>query len=108
MEVYFYLATGGMTSRKEVLAYDFYDLLGNVGGFLGLFLGVSVLSLFDVGAGRLLKVWRTCASTSSFHFINTFLNYSAVLVACGMQFPSFSLLSLRPAPPLPICVDCCR
>ncbi len=32
---------------SEALVYDFYDLVGNVGGFLGLFLGVSILSLFD-------------------------------------------------------------
>ncbi len=45
--VWFYLAPGGLIVEKEILVYDFYDLIGNVGGFLGLFLGVSVLSIYD-------------------------------------------------------------
>ncbi len=45
----FYLAPGAIMSNTEVLAYDFYDLVGNIGGFLGLFLGVSILALFDAG-----------------------------------------------------------
>ncbi len=42
-----------LQATSEVLAYDFYDLVGNVGGFLGLFLGVSILSLYD-GAKSIL------------------------------------------------------
>ncbi len=45
--VAFFLSPGGVMSNNEVLAYDEYDLVGNVGGFLGLFLGFSILSLFD-------------------------------------------------------------
>ena len=63
----FFLAPGGVLQEKEMLVYDFYDLVisiyfalqvqqswllnlsqvGNVGGFLGLFLGASILSMYD-------------------------------------------------------------
>ena len=52
----FYLAPGALMSNSEVLAYDFYDLVGNVGGFLGLFLGVSILALFDAGRRRMGRI----------------------------------------------------
>ncbi len=53
--VSFFLAPGGIMATSEVLAYDFFDLVGNVGGFLGLFLGVSILSLFDNARMVILK-----------------------------------------------------
>ncbi len=43
----FFLAPGGVLLEREMLVYDFYDLVGNVGGFLGLFLGASILSMYD-------------------------------------------------------------
>ncbi len=45
--IWIFLAPGGLVLEKEILVYDFYDLIGNVGGFLGLFLGVSLLSIYD-------------------------------------------------------------
>ncbi len=35
---------------REVLRYTASDLVGNLGGWLGLLLGASVLSLFDPAA----------------------------------------------------------
>ncbi len=43
----FFLAPGGVLIESEILVYDMYDLIGNVGGFLGLFLGASILSMYD-------------------------------------------------------------
>ncbi len=45
--VWFFLAPGGIVTEKEILVYDGYDLIGNIGGFLGLFLGASILSMYD-------------------------------------------------------------
>ncbi len=44
---HFFVAPGGVLLEKELLVYDLYDLVGNVGGFLGLFLGASILSMYD-------------------------------------------------------------
>ncbi len=41
------LSAGGISSEKEVLVFDLADLVGNVGGYLGLFLGASLISLLD-------------------------------------------------------------
>ncbi len=40
-----YLTPGEVPSHRDVLAFDWMDLIGIVGGFMGLFLGWSVLSL---------------------------------------------------------------
>ena len=42
-----YLAPGALPVETEVRVFDFLDLVGNVGGFLGLLLGASFLSLLD-------------------------------------------------------------
>ncbi len=44
-----YLASGRLQTQKEVLVFDLLDLIGNVGGFLGLFLGASIMTMFDEG-----------------------------------------------------------
>ncbi len=41
---------------REVLRYTSSDLLGNVGGWLGLLLGTSVLSLFDPVADSITRM----------------------------------------------------
>ncbi len=41
------LATGGLVTETEVTLFDGLDLVGNVGGYLGLLLGASVLSIYD-------------------------------------------------------------
>ncbi len=51
-EIGIFLTTGGVTEHTEVLSYDGYDLVGNMGGFLGLFLGASILSVYDILAAR--------------------------------------------------------
>ncbi len=52
-EIDIFLSPGGVTEDTEVLNYDGYDLVGNVGGFLGLFLGASFLSLYDLTVARM-------------------------------------------------------
>ena len=51
-EIYFQAGSNSISIRKEYYGYDFYDFLGDVGGYLGLFLGWSLLGItihfFDV------------------------------------------------------------
>ncbi len=47
LDLRFYLKHGGIPFREEVFIFDFLDLVGNVGGFMGLFLGASLLSIMD-------------------------------------------------------------
>ena len=44
--VYAYFPNGRHQARKEYLIYNFDSLIADVGGYLGLLLGHSVLSLF--------------------------------------------------------------
>ncbi len=45
--VAFSLTSGSVPVEEEVLLFDIFDLIGNVGGYLGLFLGASILSMYD-------------------------------------------------------------
>jgi hypothetical protein len=45
--VHLYLSEGSLQYQEEVLVFDFNDLVGNVGGYLGLLLGTSLLSMLD-------------------------------------------------------------
>ncbi len=47
-----YLGPGAVRHTREQLAYDGYDLVGAIGGFLGLTLGASAMSLYDWIATR--------------------------------------------------------
>ncbi len=51
-----YLKPGGIPYEEEILMYDMLDLIGNVGGFLGLLLGASILSLMDSGREFAIKM----------------------------------------------------
>jgi hypothetical protein len=51
----FFLSPNGVTRRMEVLVYDANYLIGNIGGFLGLFLGASLLSIYDSILEKALK-----------------------------------------------------
>ncbi len=42
-----YLSPGEIPYVEEVYMYNLLDFVGNVGGFLGLLLGASLISLFD-------------------------------------------------------------
>ncbi len=42
-----FLAPTGVTEKQEVLVFDALELIGNVGGYLGLLLGWSAMSLVD-------------------------------------------------------------
>ena len=50
------LRPGGTPVETEVLVFDLFDLVGNVGGFLGLFLGASLLTLLDEAK----ELWDKC------------------------------------------------
>ncbi len=43
--------------REEFYAYDFNNFIADVGGFLGLLLGQSVVSLVDGVTGALRRAW---------------------------------------------------
>ena len=51
-----FLSPESVIHQTEVLAFDFYDLIGNIGGFLGLFLGASILSMWDIVTSRAKKM----------------------------------------------------
>ncbi len=59
--VSFFLHPGGLISEREIITYDIDSLVGNVGGFLGLFLGASCLSIFDSlvnKMGAMIRKWE--------------------------------------------------
>ena len=41
---------------SEALDYEFIDFLSDIGGYLGLFIGASILSLYEVSINFLLKL----------------------------------------------------
>ena len=45
--LHLYLAPEAITTETEILAYDVYNFLGDVGGVMGLMLGYSFLSVYD-------------------------------------------------------------
>ena len=47
---------------EEVLAFRHEDLISSVGGFLGLFLGASIMSLFSTISELILKIIRFIAN----------------------------------------------
>lgn len=47
--------------KEEYLAYGYPDLVADFGGYLGLLLGYSLLSLYDVGS----KMFRKCTWNKS-------------------------------------------
>ncbi len=49
------LKPNGITMKKEVLVFDALDMIGNIGGYLGLLLGWSILSLFNVVQKKISK-----------------------------------------------------
>eukprot|EP00116_Pleurobrachia_bachei_P005419 sb/3465681/ len=63
IEVYF--GTSSITSIEEVVAYDFDNLLGDIGGVMGLFLGASMftaMEFINLIISLVLRLWqRHCA-----------------------------------------------
>ncbi len=47
-----------MSFSEEVFVFDFLDMVGNIGGFLGLFLGVSILSIYDLASTTVSSNYR--------------------------------------------------
>ena len=43
-------------TAKETYVYDTGSLIGDVGGYLGLFLGASTLSLYQMGQNFMVRV----------------------------------------------------
>ncbi len=60
-----YLSPAGVLHKHEVLIYDMGDLVGDIGGFLGLFLGASIVSLYDEVIQVLKRRLRSVASSTS-------------------------------------------
>ena len=48
-----------MVTEEEVYNYDFNSFMADVGGYLGLLLGMSVVGLYDVFVGQLEKLEKT-------------------------------------------------
>ncbi len=53
-----YIVSGGTSFSEEVFVFDFLDMVGNIGGFLGLFLGVSILSIYDLASTTVSSNYR--------------------------------------------------
>ena len=53
-----HLASKADLVETEVLVYDFYDLIGDIGGFLGLLLGASLMSLVDAVRKKLKREYK--------------------------------------------------
>ena len=54
----FYYEDTVVKLSKEIHVYDVGSLVGDIGGYLGLFLGASALSLFEVAEALVNKVWK--------------------------------------------------
>jgi hypothetical protein len=48
--------TGRYNEKKQFLIYDFNSLTADIGGFLGLLLGYSLLSIYNAMVGQLI-IW---------------------------------------------------
>lgn len=60
--------SGTLRVQREELLYDIGSLLGEVGGLLGLFLGVSIYSFYEYGkymAGWIRCQWRNLKKTTT-------------------------------------------
>ena len=44
--------------KKESLVYGYQDLLADFGGYLGLLLGVSMLSIYDYALELFIKIFQ--------------------------------------------------
>ena len=51
---------GQMDVHEETLLYDFTDLVADSGGLMGLLLGASVLSLYDLFQDRIKTMTKKC------------------------------------------------
>ncbi len=48
-----YMSPNGVFSKKEVLVFDALEMIGNIGGYLGMLLGWSILSFFTAGCQKI-------------------------------------------------------
>jgi hypothetical protein len=55
-----YISAAAIRTDSEKLVYDFYDLVGNIGGFLGLLLGWSLLSVYDSAKEKTVRSFKVC------------------------------------------------
>ncbi len=78
-----FLSPKATSAETEVLAYDFYSLVGDVGGYLGLLLGVSLLTLFDILRDYVKSKGRPAERRIRRYYVLLFLrdysNYSSYL-----------------------------
>ena len=57
LQLYLYYANGRYEEKKQYLIYDYNSMIADVGGYLGLLLGYSLLSLYRVAEQLWLKIW---------------------------------------------------
>ena len=58
--ILFALSEDHIIIEEEQLLYDFNSFLGEVGGSLGLFLGISLLSMYEWGLTIMRRLWNLC------------------------------------------------
>ena len=59
--IVFVLSDDHLIVEEEQMLYDFNSFLGEVGGSLGLFLGVSLFSMYEGLTSILRRLWRWCS-----------------------------------------------
>ena len=55
-----------MNHATLIFRYGFPDLVADIGGYLGFFLGASILSLFDQAVELMLSCWRKMEEGKAF------------------------------------------
>ena len=58
--ILFALSEDHLIIEEEQLLYDFNSFLGEVGGSLGLFLGLSIFSMYEWGTAIMRRLWNLC------------------------------------------------
>ncbi len=48
VQTWIHLSPKATEVRTEIVVYDFYSLIGDIGGVMGLLLGTSFISLYDI------------------------------------------------------------
>ena len=58
--ILFTLSEEHLIIEEEQFLYDFNSFLGEVGGSLGLFLGISLFSMYEWGTSMMRRLWNWC------------------------------------------------
>ena len=82
-----FFAKSEVIQEREVLIYDFYDMVGDVGGYLGLLLGVSLLSIYEVIVNFGMKYCCGISTKNKSNNKKNKANYSSTVVARKVPYP---------------------